>query len=156
MNILAIDPGSLCGFASSLKHGINGIIESGVIDFSLKRGESRGMRYVRFRAWLKEIIDLTKPDLIIYEMAHHRGGFATEVMIGMTTRIMETCEEMGVEYTSIHSATLKKFAIGKGKALKEQMLLLARKKWGDLIEDDNEADARWMLEWACKEYGKLK
>jgi len=149
MNLLAIDPGSLCGWASS----INGIIESGVQSFNLKRGESRGMRYVRFRAWLKEMIDFIKPHIIVYELAHHRGGFATEVLVGMTTRIMEICEEENIEYNAVHSATLKKFATEKGNASKEMMLKLAREKWGNGIIDDNEADALFLLSYAEKEFG---
>lgn len=131
-------------------------MESGVQDFTLKRGESKGMRFFNFRTWLARMLKRIPKLIVIYEQSHHRGGPATDVGVGMTTRIQEECELFDVEYTPIHSAMLKKFATGKGNAPKERMLQLAREKWGDLIEDDNEADARWMLEWARKEYGKLK
>lgn len=152
MNILAIDPGSLCGWAL-LTHGN---VESGVQDFTLKRGESKGMRFFNFRTWIARMLRRAKIDLVIYEQAHLRGGAATDVGVGFTTRIQEECDMCDVKYTPIHSATLKKFATGSGRANKELMLGKAREKWGDLIEDHNEADALWILEWARKEYGKLK
>ena len=151
MKILAIDCGTKTGFALYA----NGIIEGGVQDFSLKRGESKGMRFIRFRSWLQEMLTNTMIaplDLCVYEMAHHRGGSATEILVGMVTRIQEECDQRNINYTSVHSATLKKFATGKGRVNKGQMLAEARKRFGDEIEDHNEADARLMLEWAREEF----
>ena len=151
MKILAIDCGTKTGFALYS----NGIMEGGVQDFSLKRGESVGMRFVRFRSWLQEMLQITAAaplDLVVYEQAHHRGGSATEVLVGMVTRIQEECDQKNINYTSVHSATLKKFATGKGNAGKEQMLAEARRRFGDEVEDHNEADARLMVEWARKEF----
>lgn len=148
MQILTIDCGTKSGWACNA----NGRIESGVQSFELKRGKSKGMRFIRFNAWLHEILELTKPELVIYEMAHHRGGAATEVLIGMVTRIEEECEKQGIDYTSIHSLTLKKFVTGSGKIKKEKMLEEAKEKFGPHIQDDNEADALWMLHWAKEEY----
>lgn len=152
MRILAIDPGKQTGWAAYSK----GIIESGVQDFSLKRGESRGMVFVSFRKWLEEMfIKLTilrSTGIVVYEMPHHRGGAATEILIGMTTRIQEECDRRGINYTSVHSAHLKKFATGKGNADKDRMLAEARRRFGDHISDHNEADALLLMEWAKKEF----
>lgn len=148
MNILAIDPGSKTGWACST----DGRIESGVQHFSLKRGESQGMRFMLFRTWIRQMLDYALPELVIYEMAHHRGGSATELLIGMTTRIQEECEGKIIEYTSIHSATLKKFATGKGNSGKKAMLKEARYRFGKHVKDHNEADALLMLDYAREEY----
>ena len=148
MKILAIDPGTKTGWAFMGA----GIVESGVQDFALKRGESVGMRYILFRSWFIKMLMNMKPELVIYEQAHHRGGSATELLHGMTTRIQEICEDMKIEYTAIHSATLKKYAIGKGNAPKEAMLEEARDRWGVAVLDDNEADALFMAEWGTKEF----
>lgn len=150
--ILAIDPALKTGWAAYTK----GIIEHGVQDFSLKRGESRGMIFLNFRKWLEKMfIKLTilrYNGLVIYEMPHHRGGAATEILIGMTTRIQEECDRRGINYTSVHSAHLKKFATGKGNADKDRMLSEARRRFGEYISDHNEADALLMLEWAREEF----
>ncbi|MEN6621442.1 MAG: hypothetical protein ABFD50_07845, partial [Smithella sp.] len=68
--LLAIDTGTKTGWAI-IKDGR--VYESGVQDFSKKRGESNGAMFLRFRGWLGHITDLDI-DLVIYEQAHHRGG----------------------------------------------------------------------------------
>ena len=148
MNILAIDSGTKTGWAT----WIHGSYDSGVQDFSLKRGESAGMRFFNFRSWLNRMLNKFKIDIVIYEQPHHRGGAATMVGVGLVTRIQEECDIREIQYTPLHSATLKKFATGEGRASKDLMLLLARKKWGDLVADDNEADALWLMEYARKEF----
>ena len=157
MKILAIDCGKTTGWAAYS----NGIVESGTCDFSPKRGESRGMMYFRFRKWLEEMLikmSITKSGgLVIYEMPHHRGGAATEILYGMVTRIQEECERRGVNYTSLHSATLKKFATGKGNADKAFVLEAAYKKFGNEITDHNEADALFLAEYAkCEIFKEVK
>lgn len=148
MNILTLDCGTKTGWASM----VNGRVESGVQDFSLKRGESKGIRFLRFNTWLNYMLELVKPYVVVYEMAHLRGGSATEVLVGMTTRIEEFCESKNIEYSSIHSKSLKKFATGKGNASKEDMMRAATLKTGRVIDSDDEADALLMLEWARKEF----
>ena len=56
MNILAVDPGSKLGWALQMGAGA---VESGVEDFSLRRGESPGARFLRFRRWLQDVDALT-------------------------------------------------------------------------------------------------
>ena len=149
MNNLALDLATKTGWALKTCH-----LESGVQVFDLKRGESRGMRFLRFRAWLKEMIEQHRPDVLVFEQAHHRGGAATEVAVGLATRVMEMACEYGIEYQSVHTGMLKKFATGKGNAGKDVMLAAARDRWPDQeIEDDNQADALWLLAWGMNELG---
>ena len=150
MRILAIDPGKSAGWASL----VDGNIESGVEKFTVERGESRGMLFLKFNRWLSQIFDLVEPELVVYEMAHMRGGAASEVLLGMTTRIMEMCERKFVDnYMKVHSATLKKFATGDGRASKGDMIWYAQQKFkNNFLKDDNEADALWMLEYGRDMY----
>lgn len=148
VRILAIDSGTQTGWASNSA----GKVISGTQDFSLKRGESSGMRFLMFRKWLDNMIKTTNVELIIYERAHHRGGSPTEVGVGLTTLIQTACSEHDIEYVALHSATLKKFATGKGNACKEDMMVEAVKKGWD-FKDDNEADALWLLDYAIENYG---
>lgn len=150
MNILALDCGTKAGWASE----VDGRIESGVQDFGLKRGESKGIRFLRFNTWLNKMLELVKPHIVVYEMAHLRGGHATEILVGMTTRIEEFCESKNIEYSSVHSGTLKRFATGKGNASKEDMMRAATLKFGRVIDSDDEADALLILGWAKQEFTK--
>ena len=65
VNILALDLATKTGWAS--KH--NNYFCSGVQDFSLQRGESPGMKFLRFRRWLEELTVISSCDVIIYEQA---------------------------------------------------------------------------------------
>ena len=141
MNILALDLGTNTGWA---RGGDEPRIESGVQLFDVRRGESPGMRYLRFNVWLQEIG--AWPQLIVYEQTHNRGGAATEVAAGFATRVQEFCAARGIEHAAVHSGTLKKFATGHGNAKKPEMVQAAQKlKPG--VTDDNEADALWLLEF---------
>lgn len=143
MKILALDLGTRTGWA--LMDGTR--LEHGVQTFDVRRGESPGMRYIRFNAWLDAV---GRVDLIVYEQPHQRGGAATEIALGFATRVHEFCAlHPASEHTSIHSATLKKWATGKGNAKKPDMLAAVRAKgWarpGADVDDDNEADALALL-----------
>jgi Holliday junction resolvasome RuvABC endonuclease subunit len=146
MKILALDLGTKSGWA----FGSDRIEASGAQVSDVRRGESPGMRYIRFRAWLNEMVAQTQPELVIVEQAHHRGGAATEVAAGFSTRVQEICAERKIEHTTCHSATLKKFATGSGRGDKDAMIEAALVKWPELKVpvDDNEADARWLWQYA--------
>ena len=159
MKILALDLGTTTGWAL----GANGFTESGVQVFDVKRGESPGMRYVRFNRWLDEMADLKPMELIVYEQAHQRGGPATEVAAGFTTRVQEFCARRGIEHASVHSATLKRFVLGtapkrkKGEPMfdrsKARMVEMVERRWLLVPADDNEADAIALLMYARETYG---
>ena len=146
MKIIALDSGTKTGWATNEPE-----IISGVQDFSLRRGESPGMRFLMFQNWLRRMAETIKPDMIVYERAHHQGGAATEVCVGLTAMIQAICAEAKIEHVAIHTATLKKHATGKGNAGKEAMMEAATEK-GWLYEDDNEADALWLLDYAIENY----
>ena len=148
MNILALDLGTRTGWALLL----DGALESGVQTFDLRRGESAGLRFLRFRSWLSGLLEEHRPALVAYELPHHRGGPATELTVGFSTRVQEAAAALGLEYASVHSATLKKHATGSGRAEKGAMVVAARRRWGIEPEDDNHADALLVLAWALVNY----
>jgi Holliday junction resolvasome RuvABC endonuclease subunit len=89
-------------------------------------------------------------DVICYEQAHHRGGAATACCVGLVTEVLAFAAERNIEVMPVHSATLKKFATGSGRANKSQMIKAAKARgWNP--QDDNEADACLILEYALCE-----
>ena len=145
MKILSLDCGTKTGWST-------GYI-SGVEEFAVKRGESPGMRFLKFRGWLSTMLEIL-PDIkvIIYEQAHHRGGAATACGVGMVTVVLEFAAQHNIETMSVHSGTLKKYATGKGNAGKPEMIAEAINRGYSPI-DDNEADAQLMLEYAMEKLG---
>ena len=145
MNILALDCSLKTGWATL----INGRIESGTQDFTKKRGESNGLVFMRFNAWLDS---LGKYDLVVMEQAHHRGGAATNLCVGLTTRVEEFAQRIGAECMPIHSATLKKFVTGSGRAGKDLMIVAFEKTVGRTPVTDDESDAYFLLKLAMNEF----
>jgi len=147
MNILAIDPGTKTGWAAlCARH-----IESGVQEFPLGRGDSPGMRYLRFRQWLGNLLDIAAPALVVYERPFMRGGYATEFLSALTSRIQEECAIRKIEYQAVNPATLKKVTTGTAKSDKTAMIVVASERIGRPARDDNEADAVNLLWLAMQE-----
>ncbi|MBW1812153.1 MAG: hypothetical protein JRJ39_00395 [Deltaproteobacteria bacterium] len=150
ITIMALDLGRQTGW-SVLQ---NEVITLGTENFPLVRGESPGMLYLRFGGWLEKMYDIMMQQLgmVIYEQAHHRGGAATQVGVGLQTKVMEFCAKYEIECMTVHTATLKKFSTGNGAAGKETMIEAAKAK-GQSPQNDDEADAFLMLEYAKYEIG---
>jgi Holliday junction resolvasome RuvABC endonuclease subunit len=146
MNILAIDPGTHCGYALSP-------IESGTWDLSVKRNEGGGMRFVRLRNYLNNACE--NIDLVVFEESvNNMSALSARIFDGIIAIIAEHCEMHEIPYEGIHWATIKRHATGKGNANKDAMVGAARSKWPDIeIVDDNQADALWIWDWAQNEYG---
>jgi Holliday junction resolvasome RuvABC endonuclease subunit len=147
MNFFALDIATKTGWATNI-HGKR----SGTVEFAVKRGESPSMRFLRCRAWLNEMWGLLngKIQLIAYEQAHHRGGAATAVCVGLATEVQAFAAEHDIELMPVHTATLKKFATGNGRASKSDMIRAASARgWNP--QNDNEADAALLLEYAVNE-----
>jgi hypothetical protein len=148
--ILALDIATKTGWA----YRVNGKIISGVEDFSLKRGDSPGMRYIYFGKWLSNFAS-QEDLLIVYEQPNHRGGAATEVLVGLVTHMQSFCAPRGFEHAAVEISVLKKHATGKGNAGKEMMIdaanVLLEAQGIDPTESDDEADAICLLNYAEKE-----
>lgn len=151
MRILALDPGNVTGWAVRDE---GGIISSGTWNLTPKRHEGGGMRYLRFRSKLREVIHLTGIDAVFYERVRgHRGTTAAQVYGGFEAQITEFAESRGLPYEGIHTSEVKQAATGKGGGRgtgKDAVVEAAQTRWPDIpIEDDNHADALWISEVAA-------
>lgn len=143
MRILALDIATVTGFATETT--------SGVWDFNkMKRGDSYGMRLIRFKAALREIIDLENIDIVVYERP--AGQFKSSIIVAseMIGVLIALCEEKGIQYTAYSATEIKKFATGKGSAKKQDMIDAAI-ALGFNPEDDNQADAIHLYNLAKKD-----
>ena len=146
--ILALDCATKTGYALVVDGQLK---ESGVQDFSKKRGESNGILFLRFRKWIDVLVDLTKPEVLAYERAHFRGGAATELCVGLQTRVQESAALRDVPCLPITTSSVKKFATGSGRASKQDMLYQAAIFLNRQPIDDNEADAVLLAMFANSE-----
>lgn len=144
MKILALDIATKTGWATDTA--------SGVWNLKPVRGESVGMRVVRFKAKVKELILLEGIEVIAYEMPAGRHKAAIMVASQMVGVLMDLCEEHKILYTPYTAQAIKKLATGKGNAGKPAVIAAAKKKFPHVqIIDDNHADALWLLEVAKNE-----
>jgi Holliday junction resolvasome RuvABC endonuclease subunit len=150
--ILALDTATRTGWAL-IKGG--SVYESGVQDFSKKRGESNGIMFIRFRRWLSDMLKESKPDMLVYEQTGHsfKNASAMEIAFNLSGRAQEIADEHFIPYTTYTPSALKKFATGKGTANKEAMIEAVFDKIGKRVESDDEADAILLGLMAYEEYG---
>ena len=123
------------------------VVTSGTISFKGGRFEGGGMRFLRFRRWLKEMIENEKPEVVFYEeVRRHMSTDAAHIHGGLLAIMQSECEAKEIPYQGIPVGTIKKAATGKGNADKNQMVAAATLHWPDQnIKDDNQADALWIL-----------
>jgi crossover junction endodeoxyribonuclease RuvC len=148
--VLALDLASETGWA---RRDHAGRIETGTAVFHVLRGESAGMRYVRFNKWLDEML-FPAPMFVTYEKGIHRGGPATEIAYGLSTRVIEACTRLAIDYAPVNVTTLKKWTTGVGNAAKPLMLQAVNRRWraGTPLTNHNEADALALLQFTLHHY----
>jgi Holliday junction resolvasome RuvABC endonuclease subunit len=160
VKVLALDFAKRCGFAL----GAGGeFVASGTEDFTPKRGDSLGFRWIDFRQRLTTLLDEQKPDLVVWEQAFlgaMKSKYVAEWALGFRALAQEECDRRGIAYREVHNTQIKLFATQKGNATKEEMQAAAKVKWPeyDAKRDDgaNEADAAWLLAYSLAGFPKLE
>lgn len=146
--ILALDLGTTTGWA--LRH-LDGSIISGTECFKPQRFEGGGMRFLRFKRWLNELLSATHSINAVYfeEVRRHAGVDAAHAYGGFMGQLTAWCEHQNIPYQGVPVGTIKKHATGKGNAGKDDVIAAVRLR-GHSPADDNEADALALLHWAIE------
>lgn len=146
--ILALDLGTHTGWA--LQHP-DGAITSGTEQFRPQRFEGGGMRFLRFKRWLNELLTATDHINAVFfeEVRRHAGVDAAHAYGGFMGLLTAWCEHHNIPYQGVPVGTIKKHATGKGNAGKDEMVSSVRRRGHDPV-DDNEADALALLHWAVE------
>ncbi len=146
MTILGIDPGTSCGWAL-VRDGRR--VASGVWDLRPRRHEGGGMRYLRARRMLVEVLEGQRVDAVGYEeVRRHLGVDAAHVYGGIVAALTAELEERGIPYRGIPVATVKRIGCGRGNGDKAAMVAAFRASTSPTMgvlgpepETDDEADA---------------
>ena len=145
--ILALDLGTQTGWAL---HQRDGSILSGTEPFKPQRFEGGGMRYLRFKRWLNELLAAGDINAVFFEeVRRHAGVDAAHAYGGFMGHLTAWCEHHHIPYQGVPVGTIKKHATGKGHAGKDEMIVAAKAR-GHTPVDDNEADALALLHWAIE------
>lgn len=168
--ILAIDLGTHTGWAMRDRWGV---VTSGSQSFELSRWEGYGVRLLRFRKWVREMIDEHllaggKPGeeaVVVYErpIEYSRGkrgkSSGSEISHQLVGALLPELEDRGLHHEAPTPSEVKKASAGKGNANKEAMAHAAEETWEhytipddfDPKKGDDEADALGVLTWAINE-----
>ena len=145
MNILAIDIGTQTGWARTDR---NGTVHSGTENFSNRRWEMAGQRWLKFRAFLAEQRTVGEIHAVYYEdVKQHAGTLAAHVYGGFLAMLEMWCAANNVPLRPVGVGQVKKHWTGKGNADKTAMVETARAK-GFHPKDNNQADALAILSLA--------
>ena len=146
--ILALDLGTTTGWAL---RGSDGQITSGSESFRPQRFEGGGMRFLRFKRWLNELLSASNHINAVFfeEVRRHAGVDAAHAYGGFMGHLTAWCEHHNIPYQGVPVGTIKKHATGKGNAGKDDMIASVRLR-GHTPVDDNEADALALLHWAVE------
>lgn len=147
LNILALDVATKTGWATKHAHGL--------WDLSTKRDESNGMKFLRFRAKLKEICELENINVITFERSS--GMYQSTVIhqAEMHGVLKVFCEDNKIEYKAYSAKEIKQFGSGKGNASKADMIAAAASKYGYTEGDDNVADALHIYHLTLKDFNLI-
>jgi Holliday junction resolvasome RuvABC endonuclease subunit len=142
---LALDLGTTTGWALRQQ---DGTITSGTQWFGSSRYEGGGMRYLRFKRWLGELLSTTPVLGAVYfeEVRRHQGVDAAHVYGGLLAHLAAWCEARRLPYQGVPVGTIKRHATGRGTASKDEVIAAMRGR-GYAPRDDNEADALALLHW---------
>jgi Holliday junction resolvasome RuvABC endonuclease subunit len=144
MKALCLDLGTTTGWALADWHphsnGTDPRIISGTISFKPGRYEGGGMRYLRFRYWLDEMLPHGATAIFYEEVRRHSAVDAAHVYGGLMATLTAWCEDHSIAYTGIPVGTIKKHISGRGNANK-RLVIESVKRLGYDPKDDNEADA---------------
>ena len=151
--ILGIDLGNKCGIAFAGNSGertymseIHAFDKKKMLGFKKKTLQA-GVRYSMFKRVLIKILSVDKQNKVFYEdVRRHLGTQAAHVYGGYLAILQMVCAEHSIALNGIPVGTIKKHATGNGRATKQMMIDAAREKLNYKGNDDNEADALWILD----------
>lgn len=145
IRVLALDMATKLGWAV---RSVDGGIAYGTQNFTPKGLEGGGMRWLRFRNWVAEIVKVSKPDVIYFEevvgFPRKNMGRDAAIYYGFSSHLSEYCEVSNIPYKGVGVGKIKKFITGRGNASKVDVIA-AIKKLGYNVSDDNQADAIALL-----------
>ena len=111
------------------------------------------MRFLRLQARLDETFREFDLRRVVYELpaGKFKSGKSEDSVKGMAFHVQSWCEKNEVPYEAFSASEIKKHALGKGTAKKDELLPAAQEKWLDQnIVDHNQADALWLLDLAIE------
>lgn len=159
MKIVAFDLAGSTGWAiTRIDHDdtLRLSLTSGTLNLKLRDDEDPGARWRRARERFAALV--VGADVVAWErIVANSGPFASGELFGLQAQLVEAvwmCSGLSspprqIEVATVAPSTLKKFAVGNGRAQKKEILAAARARWPEQdLETHDQADALYVLAWA--------
>ena len=145
ITVLCLDLGTKSGWAL---RSADYSITSGTAEFKHDRYSGGGMRFLKFKQWLNQMLEATRQIDAIYfeEVRRHLGVDAAHAYGGFLAHLSAWCEQQVIAYEGVPVGTIKRHATGRGNAGKAEVIRAMQQR-GYQPGDDNEADALALLHW---------
>lgn len=151
MRVLAIDPGTKCGFAV-WQDGTP--LLSGVINLTPRKGDHIGRRYAKALDTFLGLIMEHRVNVIAFEdVKRHKGTIAAHVYGGLVAVLFIAANRFNLPVHPFSVSEIKQRATGKGRASKQEMVDATVARLGITPVDDNQADALWLGVCAIENFG---
>lgn len=145
-DILALDVAQHCGYFS--QHG------RGTWDFTESKRRNDNKQHKAFRDTIMTFIQEHGIKQVVAEDVNVNNHFTDMRKLCEFRGILkEICDELNLpEPEFVNVATLKKWATGDGRADKQKMIDMMKRRYGLTPCDDNEADACHLYYYFCRKY----
>ncbi len=146
MRVIAFDIGANLACA----HNLGAVPHVRHETFEGLRSERAGATLLFLHRLFREIKAdkaLQLADAVVYEQPFARGEAATRALWGIAGLIEATATNAGFGIVSVTPGEIKKFAVGKGRAEKTEMIEAAQ-MLGYTGDNEHEADAWCLLHYA--------
>jgi len=142
-SVAAFDLGTHYGWAT---RDSVGLLSSGNVNLKQTgRIQNDGFRYLRFESHIKALFAAQNTQVCFFEEVRKNSGhIAATVYGGFKSTLLTECERFNVAHSSIPVGTIKAVATTQGSASKQKVIAAAQRYYPK-IEDENEADAFWIL-----------
>jgi Holliday junction resolvasome RuvABC endonuclease subunit len=124
-----------------------------------RRGDGypeRSARIREVRGWITDTLTDTAPHLVVLEAMVPTPTQLLSLIdrAKLWWDVVEFCDDRGMAVAFVPPATVKKYATGSGSARKSDLIAACYKRMPFLApDDDNEADAAWLLAMGCDYLG---
>lgn len=141
--LLALDIATVTGWCTRTS--------SGIWSLGAKKDESAGMRLIRMRAKLKEVVSVENIQVVVFERpgGQHKNPIIVQSELMGCVKLF--CEDHGIQYKAYSASEIKKFASGSGNCGKPEMIKQAKLRYNIEVVDDNEADALHLYHLAIED-----
>lgn len=156
MNILALDLGTRTGIAVG-EHTAAPMIRSELL---ADGAEPHGARFYRLGLTLDRVIKDNRPDLMMIERPIVSGpagkAARAEVAIGLRAIAMMVAHKHHIRFDDVAVSTVRKHFLGHGRVArqdaKKRTIDRCRITLGWIVENDDEADACAIWDYACTKH----